>query len=128
MAQSKILCVVPDENVKRRWSMALVAEGHEVVATRIPKHAQQLLRAEPFNLVVIGFGSTQYEKESLAESARNKYKIPVLVICALTSDFLITANRHLPATVGDDSLVRVATTLARDSQAESFHLARKAAA
>lgn len=128
MAQSKILCVVADEAVKNRWSMALTAEGHEVVATRVPKHAEQLLRAEPFDLVVIGVGSTQYEKQSLAELARDRYKIPVLVVCVLSTDFLIAASRRISAAVGDDTFIEVVTTLAQRSQLMRMPVARKAAA
>ncbi len=117
MAQRKILCVASDNAVNKRWCMTLTAEGYEVASAARIQHAVQLLSAERFDLVIVGYNFPDAERASLAALARAKYQVPALLVCAFDSDRTIRADEYLAAAESDESLMEtVAVVLLRNEK------------
>jgi DNA-binding response OmpR family regulator len=111
MAQRKILCVTSDQSVTKRWCMNLIAEGYDAVPARRAKHASELLSERRYDLVVIGYTFAHDEKLALANVARQKHCIPVLMVCTAESDTKIPADDYISAGESDNSLMEAVAVL-----------------
>lgn len=117
MAQQRILCVAYGQAVKERRCQELVAAGYAVVGTTSAKHAAQLLFGNVFDLVIVGVQFADEEKEKLVSSARDKYHIPVLLVCGGEMDEGIIADEQVLAAHGEEVLLQAAARLMHQKKA-----------
>jgi DNA-binding NtrC family response regulator len=117
MAQQRILCVAYGQAVKERRCQELMAAGYSVVGTTTVKHAAPLLVSNEFDLVIVGVQFTDEEKEKLVSLARDKYHIPVLLVCGGEMDEGIVAADRVFAAQGEEVLLKAAARLMHQKKA-----------
>jgi len=94
-----------------------MAAGYSVIGTTTVKHAEPLLVGNAFDLVIVGVQFTDEEKEKLVSLARDKYHIPVLLVCGGEMDEGIIADDRVFAAQGEEVLLKAAARLMHQKKA-----------
>ena len=89
-SQGKILCVSFDKRVSDDCCAALTEAGHEVVASSNIEDALGLSVRQRFDAVIIGHRFHAEEKYVLAVEAKEKWNIPVVLVCGATANSEMT--------------------------------------
>jgi DNA-binding NtrC family response regulator len=112
MAQRRILCIALPQAVKERRCKELIAAGYTVVGVTSVQHAMPLLAGDVFDLVIIGVRFADEEKQKLVSLARDKYHIPVLLVCGGEGDDIVAEGRIFAAQ-GEEAVIEAAAGLLR---------------
>ncbi len=111
MPERKVLCVSFDKTVSDSRRDILTQGGYAVTAITSAEEALQLLAVEKFDLVVIGHRFPKADKQELARQARERWKIPVLLICGASAETEIGADARVYALEGAEGLLAAARKL-----------------
>lgn len=122
MHRRRVLCVSLDKTISDDPYAVLTEAEYDVVATSDIYDALRLLSRERFDAVVIGHRFHREERYTLAVEAKEKWNIPVVLVCSAT------ANSEIPATRRVFTLRGHAGLLSAVSEVISGDTAKRAAA
>lgn len=122
MHRRKVLCVSLDKTSSDDPYAVLTEADCDVVATGDIQDALQLLSREKFDAVVISHRFHREEKYALAVEAKEKWNIPVVLVCSATAELEIPATCRVSALGGHAGL------LSAVSEVVSGDMAKRAAA
>ena len=105
MSQGKILCVSFDKRVSDDRYAALTEAGYGVIASSNIEDALGLLVRQRFDSVIIGHRFHAEERYVLAVEAKEKWNIPVVLVCGATANSEIPATRRVYALEGHAGLL-----------------------
>ena len=122
MHRRRILCVSLDKTISDDPYAVLTEAEYDVVATSDIHDALRLLSRERFDAVVVGHRFRRDEKYALAVEAKEKWNIPVVLVCSATAELEIPATCRVSALGGHAGL------LSAVSEVVSGDMAKRAAA
>ncbi len=122
MHRRRVLCVSLDKAISDDPYAVLTEAEYDVVATSDIHDALRLLSRERFDAVVIGHRFRREEKYALAVEAKEKWNIPVVLVCSATAEL------EIPATCRVSELGGHAGLLSAVSEVISGDMAKRAAA
>jgi DNA-binding NtrC family response regulator len=122
MDRRKVLCVSFDKTVSDDPYAILTEADYDVAATSDIQDALGLLSRERFDAVIIGHRFHREEKYALAVEAKEKWSIPVVLVCGTTAELEIPATCRVSALRGHAGL------LSAVSEVISGDMAKRAAA
>lgn len=122
MHRRKVLCVSLDKTSSDDPYAVLTEADCDIVATGDIQDALQLLSRERFDAVVIGHRFHREEKYALAVEAKEKWNIPVVLVCAAAAELEIPVTCRVSALGGHAGL------LSAVSEVISGDMAKRAAA
>ncbi len=105
MDRRKVLCVSFDKTVSNDPYAILTKAEFDVVATSDIQDALGLLSRERFDAVVIGHRFHRKERYALAVEAKEKWDIPVVLVCGAAAELDIPATRRVCALRGHADLL-----------------------
>jgi DNA-binding NtrC family response regulator len=105
MPNRTILCISFDGVVSESRCHSLKDAGYEVTATISVNEGMDLLNCKKFDAVIIGHRFSTEEKRLLAERAKEKAGIPVVLVCGATSESSIPATSRVYALEGSAGLL-----------------------
>lgn len=105
MHRRRILCVSLDKTISDDPYAVLTEAEYDVVATSDIHDALRLLSRERFDAVVVGHRFRRDEKYALAVEAKEKWNIPVVLVCSATAELEIPATCRVSALGGHAGLL-----------------------
>ncbi len=109
--QQRILCLSFDKTVSDSRHALLEGAGYTVTGITAPEVAVELLAKEKFDLLIIGHRFAKSDKQQLALQARERSKIPVLLVCGASADEDVPADARVYAIEGSEGLLAAAKRL-----------------
>ena len=111
MPNRTILCISFDGVVSESRCCCLRDAGYEVTATISVKGGMDLLNRKKFDAVIVGHRFSTEEKRLLADRAKEKASIPVVLVCGATSESGIPATSRVYALEGNAGLLSALSRL-----------------
>jgi dTDP-4-dehydrorhamnose 3,5-epimerase len=105
--------------VLRARNAALESAGYEVVAATTVEQATRALKAQQFELVIVGYTFSKSEKRKISDLVENEHGVPMLLLYIKPGDKAIPAAAHISAVHGEGALLSAVAAILSDEKHSS---------